>query len=284
MMTSQASHEEGYESIQVASKLIQQAEGILITAGAGMGVDSGLPDFHGTSEFWKTFPALSKANIKFRQIARSKMFQEDTNLAWGFYGKELKLYREAQPHGGFRLLLEMAKHKKHGYFVYTSNVDGLFQRSGFSPDKIFECHGSIHNLQCTTPCTRDVWSTDSFIPEIDMESCQLLNHPPSYIHCNNVARPNILMFDDMGWISDQSEAQRQNFDAWHKHSKKIVIIEIGAGRAVSTIRNFGESSGYQVIRINPKDHQVPPGLGIGLPYGAVDGLTRLNLELMNLRN
>ena len=36
-----------------AKEVIQAADSILITAGAGMGVDSGLPDFRGKEGFWK---------------------------------------------------------------------------------------------------------------------------------------------------------------------------------------------------------------------------------------
>ena len=42
-----------------AAKLIASADGLLITAGAGMGVDSGLPDFRGNEGFWKAYPALA---------------------------------------------------------------------------------------------------------------------------------------------------------------------------------------------------------------------------------
>jgi len=34
------------------------------------------------------------------------------------------------------------------YYIYTSNVDGQFEKAGFSPQQIVECHGSIHYLQC----------------------------------------------------------------------------------------------------------------------------------------
>ena len=37
---------------------LKQADGLLITAGAGMGVDSGLPDFRGAQGFWKAYPPL----------------------------------------------------------------------------------------------------------------------------------------------------------------------------------------------------------------------------------
>ena len=36
-----------------AARLIDQADGLIIGAGAGMGIDSGLPDFRGPGGFWK---------------------------------------------------------------------------------------------------------------------------------------------------------------------------------------------------------------------------------------
>jgi len=38
--------------IQRAAKALSEAEALLITAGAVMGVDSGLPDFRGDRGFW----------------------------------------------------------------------------------------------------------------------------------------------------------------------------------------------------------------------------------------
>jgi NAD-dependent SIR2 family protein deacetylase len=52
-----------------AAEFIQQADGVLITAGAGMGVDSGLPDFRGKEGLWKAYPALAQANLSFSEIA-----------------------------------------------------------------------------------------------------------------------------------------------------------------------------------------------------------------------
>jgi hypothetical protein len=72
-----------------SAELIQQADGLLITAGAGMGVDSGLPDFRGKDGFWKEYPALAQANIAFSGIACPDAFHETPNLAWGFYGHRL---------------------------------------------------------------------------------------------------------------------------------------------------------------------------------------------------
>lgn len=37
---------------------LARADALLVTAGAGIGVDSGLPDFRGTDGFWRAYPAL----------------------------------------------------------------------------------------------------------------------------------------------------------------------------------------------------------------------------------
>jgi NAD-dependent protein deacetylases, SIR2 family len=52
------------EEIKIAKQQIETAEAILITAGAGMGVDSGLPDFRGTEGFWRAYPIAKKLGTK----------------------------------------------------------------------------------------------------------------------------------------------------------------------------------------------------------------------------
>src|SRR5688500_11171268 len=112
------------------AELIHKAQGLLITAGAGMGVDAGLPDFRGAAGFWRAYPPLAKAGIAFEDIASPSTFRDDPKLAWGFYGHRLNLYRKTESHDGYRLLLKWARSRPYGAFVYTSNVDGLFQKAG----------------------------------------------------------------------------------------------------------------------------------------------------------
>lgn len=77
---------------------IASADALLVTAGAGMGVDSGLPDFRGNAGFWKAYPALAHSGTSFTEIANPSAFRADPARAWGFYGHRLRLYRETVPH------------------------------------------------------------------------------------------------------------------------------------------------------------------------------------------
>jgi len=135
-----------------AAAAVSAADALLVTAGAGMGVDSGLPDFRGDAGFWKAYPAYAHLGLSFVDLANPRWFEHDAHLAWGFYGHRLNLYRATKPHAGFGVLRRWAAERPAGAFVFTSNVDDQFQRAGFDPERIVECHGTIETWQCTRDC------------------------------------------------------------------------------------------------------------------------------------
>jgi NAD-dependent SIR2 family protein deacetylase len=257
-----------------AAEYIAQADGLLITAGAGIGINSGLPDFRGKNGFWRAYPSLGQERIAFEDIASPQYFHTDPSLAWGFYGHRLALYRRTIPHAGFELLRSISARLPLGSFVFTSNVDGQFQKAGFSEKQILECHGSIHWMQCLSPaCNGDIWRADSFRPQIDESRCRLRNSPPTCPNCGGVARPNILMFNDWDWIDDMMSNQRERLRTWQRDIERMVTIELGAGSAIPTVRRFGESMNRPLIRINPTDEQIATNQeGVAIRLGALDGL------------
>lgn len=262
-------------ALERAALAVAHADGLLVTAGAGMGVDSGLPDFRGNDGFWAEYPALGRAHINFQRIANPAAFFDDPRLAWGFYGHRLRLYRETSPHEGFAILQDMARTLPHGAFVFTSNVDGQFQKAGFSEAQICECHGSIHHLQCVGDCEGRIWSADAFHPQVDDEACRLLSPLPTCTACGNLARPNILMFDDCRWNERRTELQQVRLERWLGSVESLVIIELGAGTAIPTVRRFGERANGTLIRINPTEPQVGKPSAISLPLGALEGIRLL---------
>jgi NAD-dependent SIR2 family protein deacetylase len=259
-----------------AAKWILEADGLLVTAGAGMGVDSGLPDFRGTDGFWRTYPALGKQGIRFQDIANQAAFSENPRLAWGFYGHRLQLYRDTQPHDGFRILQHLARPMKNGLFVFTSNVDGGFQKAGFPERRISECHGSIHHLQCLEDCTEAIWSADSLQVSVDRESGLLTSTLPTCPHCDALARPNILMFNDASWQSARTDRQRDALERWLANVERPVVIELGAGTAIPSVRRMSERVGAPLLRINPTAPEVSGTNAIGIAGGALTTLKELH--------
>ncbi|WP_423379856.1 SIR2 family NAD-dependent protein deacylase [Burkholderia sp. LMG 32019] len=250
------------ERLKIATQWLRDADGILVTAGAGMGIDSGLPDFRDADGFWRAYPALKADGIGFEDIANSEAFHRHPVRAWGFYGHWLNLCRRTIPHEGFDILRRWAAKKEHGSFVFTGNVDGQFQKAGFEEKRILECHGSLHRLQCSRPCSHYTWSADELHLDVDEEHCRLLSTLPRCPRCDNVARPNILMLDDDDWNDYAVRRRRMRFEAWLAGVERMVVIEIGVDRTVQTV--VTEMTGSLVIRINTEDYMVDPKKGVGL--------------------
>src|SRR6476620_10765072 len=93
------------DSLRAAADAVADAEALIIGAGAGMGVDSGLPDFRGNEGFWKAYPPYAHLGLSFAQMANPRWFDSDPAMAWGFSGHRMNLYRATAPHEGFGILL-----------------------------------------------------------------------------------------------------------------------------------------------------------------------------------
>jgi NAD-dependent SIR2 family protein deacetylase len=267
------------DDIQKAKKIINDSEALLITAGAGMGVDSGLPDFRGVEGFWRAYPVVKRLGLRFEEMANPRWFRDDPHLAWAFYGHRYNLYKNTKPHEGFYKILKRAKELKGGYFVFTSNVDGAFQKSGYDENRILEIHGSINHMQCLDRCSDEIYEADFDRVDIDEESFKAIDPLPSCVKCGSLVRPNILMFGDFEWLSDRSDAQSSRLQLWldsvRDRGLRLTIVEFGAGEAIPTVRVFGENLAKRedttLIRVNPRDYEVPKNC-IGLPLGAKEAI------------
>ncbi|MCE2917037.1 MAG: NAD-dependent deacetylase [Rubrivivax sp.] len=271
------------DAIGRAAGAIVAADALLITAGAGMGVDSGLPDFRGNEGFWRAYPAIGRRGLRFDEVADAQSFKADPALAWGFYGHRLALYRDTVPHAGFGLLGRWGERMRHGCGVFTSNVDGQFQRAGFASARLAECHGSIHHLQCSVPCSEDIWPADDFVPEVDMEQCRLVNKAPTCPRCGAVARPNILMFGDCDWLDERTRDQQTRLDRWLAGTRRVVVVEIGAGTAIPSVRRFSQTAAAArdavLVRINPREPAVPRSRDVSIGGPALAALQAIDDRL-----
>ncbi len=252
-----------------------------------MGVDSGLPDFRGNEGFWRAYPPLAKLRKSFVEMANPVWFQQNPKLAWAFYGHRLNLYRETTPHKGFQQLLQIGEQKPGGYFVFTSNVDGQFQKGGYSASQIEECHGSIHYFQCMRPCSDKIWDASDIDVFVDEDLFEALEPLPRCENCGNVARPNVLMFGDWAWVAERTLSQRKRLITWlesiSSKNHPLAVVEIGAGEAVPTVRNQAEhlvrKFDARLIRINPRDYRVPDKVHVSLPLGGAEGVDGIAQKL-----
>jgi len=99
------------------------------------------------------------------------------------------------------------------------------------------------------------------------------------------------MFNDWHWVDARSMGQQVRFDDWKQTiapADSLVVIEIGAGLAVPTIRLKSEEScvthvNSRLIRINPREPDVPREQDIELRLGGLEALTLIDQCLQELK-
>lgn len=270
-------------AIDEAAKVIKEAEAILIAAGAGMGVDSGLPDYRSEGGFYNAYPYYRELKLNYVAMATPAGFRTDPSFAWGFFGHQLELYRNAIPHEGFKILREIVENKPGGYFVLTTNVDGQFRKAGYDENLVHECHGSIHRLQCQHPCGREVWSAESLNIKVDMTTMRAYEPLPKCRNCGTVARPNVFMFGDFEYVWEAAQDKADRFRTWMAKNKqsRIAILEIGCGTGAPSLRNhcgeFAKNLTYsRLIRINlGEEAQTTSEKDISVPINASNAICQI---------
>jgi NAD-dependent SIR2 family protein deacetylase len=244
-----------------------------------MGVDSGLPDFRGTEGFWRAYPALGTAEIRFEESLRRRVFGAiqrshgpSTGIGWICIAALNRTVASTScVLGGKDALRRVRIHEQRRW---------TFPEGG-TEDRVAECHGSIHWLQCVDECSRRTWPADDVVPVLDERNFRLSSPVPICPSCGAVARPNILMFNDSHWVEDRTNQQIRHLETWIEQCQKLVAVEVGAGRAITTVRRFGEHYADRLICINPRDFKISEDRGVEIAGAALNPLERIEMLLLS---
>jgi hypothetical protein len=96
------------------------------------------------------------------------------------------------------------------------------------------------------------------------------------------------MFGDWGWLGQRSDAQDRRLQAWLRRVERLLIIEVGAGTNIPTVRLLGERLKGALIRINPSEAQLPDeksgkdgkaGQGLAIAAGGLEALRAIAASL-----
>ena len=125
------------------------------------------------------------------------------------------------------------------------------------PNRILELHGDVHRYQCAKPCSQTLWQDKPPDLSIDLETLRASGKLPHCPECGGMARPNVMMFGDTAWVPDAVREQRERYADWlaSVRGRRVVILELGAGKAIPSIRRLGEDLATRdvatLVRINP---------------------------------
>ncbi len=259
------------------SNWLKSSEAIVVTTGAGMGIDSGLNDYRGDGGQWGRVKENTKLNAI--EVMNPKYLSENPKYVWEIFVQRMHAYHKATPHKGFDILLKWITNFELDYFVLTSNVDEQFIKAGFDENKYRELHGSVFYMQCNKPCSDNVWRYDFDLDKLREEIAE--DKYPVCQECGELIRPNVYMFRDNTYLSNRSDEQENRFQDFLSRNKEneIVVFEIGSGPHVQSIRKktrmLGINYNAHIVRINPKDYKIKePHIGIG--KGALESLEEID--------
>ncbi|MEI2718054.1 MAG: Sir2 family NAD-dependent protein deacetylase [Candidatus Nanopelagicales bacterium] len=124
--------------VHAAAQLLSDAAHVFVLAGAGMGTESGIPDFRGPDGLWTRNPQAQR-------MFDLDAYRADAQLrsdAWRMrMASEIRTSRPNAGHGSIA-----AWEGKRRVTVATQNIDGLQQRAGSS--EVLELHGSYWESMC----------------------------------------------------------------------------------------------------------------------------------------
>ena len=154
---------------QELAELIRRHPRVVALTGAGISVESGIPDFRSPGGLWSRFDPMEYAHIQALRRNPAKV--------WQLLKEMDETISRARPNPAHYALAEL---EARGFLagIITQNVDNLHQAAGSK--RVVEYHGNALNFVCDTCKGRHPRETLDF------------SHTPLYCLCGGLIRPDVV--------------------------------------------------------------------------------------------
>lgn len=226
------------DNIQRLKKAIDEADAIVIGAGAGLSTSAGFT--YSGERFEKYFSDFGE-KYGFNDMYSGGFYQYETpEEMWAYWSRYIYINRYMDaPKPVYENLLELVKDKD--YFVITTNVDHCFQKAGFDKERLFYTQGDYGLFQCSEPCTPVTYDNEEMVRSM-VERQSDMRIPSELIpKCPNCGKPLTMnlrsddkFVEDEGW--DRAAERYNQFLRTRKG--KILYLELGVGYNTPGIIKF----------------------------------------------
>ena len=226
------------DNIQRLKKAIDEANAIVIGAGAGLSTSAGFT--YSGERFEKYFSDFGE-KYGFNDMYSGGFYQYETpEEMWAYWSRYIYINRYLDaPKPVYENLLELVKDKD--YFVITTNVDHCFQKAGFDKERLFYTQGDYGLFQCSEPCTPVTYDNEEMVRSM-VERQSDMRIPSELIpKCPNCGKPLTMnlrsddkFVEDEGW--DRAAERYNQFLRTRKG--KILYLELGVGYNTPGIIKF----------------------------------------------
>ena len=210
------------DEIKEAAKILRDSRLSLALTGAGISVESGIPDFRSPGGLWERYNPAEYGTIW--------AFRDDAAKVWKMIRETSELVDRAQPNPA-HLGLAQLQHLGILHTIITQNIDSLHQRAGAT--RVIEYHGSSRTLSCLTCGAR-------YNAEAKKEEF------PPRCACTEILKPDVVFFGE----SIPLEALRESQLLASSCTALLVIGTSAEVAPANTIPRTAKLAGARVIEIN----------------------------------
>jgi len=226
-------------------------DNILVIAGAGISVESGIQPFRGKDGIWEENPMT---------MATFRKFVTDPSAFLTWYYSRFKLCLNAEPNYTHEILASK------GIRVITQNIDGLHRKANHPSELLIEIHGCLSEKRKVNSTLRSEivnaqWDKVDQSNLVDSLYSLFNIREDGVVSESNSFRPHVLLFDEV--YTDLYEIEKAM--KWVLESDTIIfmgtsnsvgitegILEIGLNKRKSII----------VVDPNPAESFKVPGVQI----------------------
>ena len=219
-----------WENIRRLKQELEQAEAVVIGAGAGLSAAAG---FAYDGERFRQHFSDFEQKYGFHDMYTGGFYPFDTpEEYWAYWSRYIGINRyQNPPKPVYTDLLRLVKDKE--YFVITTNVDHCFQKAGFDTQRLFYTQGDYGLFQCSEPCHAITYDNKKAVYSMIHEQRDMkipTKHIPRCPKCGKPLVMNLRVDDrfveDAGW---HRAAERYKTFLQSRQGQTIVLWELGVG-------------------------------------------------------
>ena len=279
---------EGYsERIETAGKAIQNAEKLVIGAGAGLSSAAGI-EYNG-KRFTENFkPFIEKYGMKDLYTSSFYPFRTQEEK-WAYWARHISLNLFETPvQKLYNTLLELVSSKD--YFVITTNVEGQFTKAGVEKSRLFEVQGNYGYFQCEKGCHDKLYYNEQIVSQMISETsdCKIPSSlvPKCPVCGGNMEvnlRKNNYFVQDSNWYTLESNYRKFISGT---EGESTVFLELGVGYNTPGIIRFPfeamvhNNPNSRLIRLN-RDHMKGMSENLGSTISFNEDMTTVINDIRN---
>jgi len=149
------------DAVEAIAQLLCDSKEVVVFTGAGVSTESGIPDFRSPGGIWSRYNPDGLTYQKFRASEKYR------KIYWAYDRERYPAMRDARPNAAHLSIVALEKAGKLSGVV-TQNIDGLHHKAGNSLEKIWELHGTVHEIVCLDCGLR--WPREEITSRMDREN------------------------------------------------------------------------------------------------------------------